>query len=197
MRSKERQAAADDRTSGGQFRPSRWGQIRPPPRVPAAGAARPPSLTAASTSASIPSRRPSATASTMPALTATRSSSKTTPDRSDRACTHAGDLLSQAAAARHSRSSPCSGGHLTSRAGQITAARRWIEADATVRTMMGEAGFGPATSRVSSKATFGRSAHVRSAAATRVLGHDTPDEPTPAAPAWPAGVPVTSQQSAC
>jgi hypothetical protein len=39
-------------------------------------------------------------------LTATRSSSKTTPDRSDRACTHAGDLLSQAAAARHSRSSP-------------------------------------------------------------------------------------------
>jgi hypothetical protein len=46
---------------------------------------------------------------------------------------------------------------------------------------MGEAGFGPATSRVSSKAPFGRSAHVRSAVATRVLGHDTPDEPTPAA----------------
>jgi hypothetical protein len=38
MRSKERQASADDRTRGGQFRPSRWRQIRPLPCVPAAGA---------------------------------------------------------------------------------------------------------------------------------------------------------------
>lgn len=38
MRSKECPASADDRTSGGHFRPSRWGQIRPPPCVPAAGA---------------------------------------------------------------------------------------------------------------------------------------------------------------
>jgi hypothetical protein len=45
---------------------------------------RAPNLTVASTSASIPSRRPSVTASTIPALTTTRSSSKTTSDRSDR-----------------------------------------------------------------------------------------------------------------
>jgi hypothetical protein len=45
---------------------------------------RSPSRTVASTSASIPNRRPSVTASMIPALTTTRSSSKTTPDRSDR-----------------------------------------------------------------------------------------------------------------
>ena len=48
---------------------------------------RPPSRTAASTSASIPNLRPSVTASISPALTTTRSSSKTTADRSDRSCT--------------------------------------------------------------------------------------------------------------
>jgi hypothetical protein len=47
----------------------------------------PPSLTAASTSASIPSRRPRVTASTIPASTTTRSSSNTTSDRSGRSCT--------------------------------------------------------------------------------------------------------------